>query len=72
MLKKENPRSRMRCELLGKCSEKDLSSHTIAEMTECMEGKADEEKERLAVLLMDIVSTSSSEEEMINRSKELE
>ena len=62
----------MRCALGKMLSEKDVSAHTQAEMTECMEGKADEEKERLAVLLMDIVSTSSSEEEMINRSKELE
>lgn len=71
MLKKENPRSKMRCELLTKCSELDVSSHTIAEITECMDGKTEGEKENLAVQLLEIISTSSSEEEMIERAKKL-
>ena len=71
MMKKENPRSRMRCELLDKCSEMGLSSHTEAEMTECMDGKTDAEKERLAELLIEIVLTSASEGEMITKSMEL-
>lgn len=69
MMKKENPRSKIRCELLSKCSEKGLSSHTEAEMTECMLDKTDEEKEELAVCLIEIITTSASEEEMIERSR---
>ena len=69
MLKKENPRSRMRCELLDKCTELDISYHTIAEITECMLDKTDEEKEELAIRLIEIITTSDSEEEMIERSR---
>ena len=58
MLKKENPASKMRCKLLGKCSEMNLSYHTEAKLTECMRGKPDEEKERLAEQLLAIISKS--------------
>ncbi len=71
MLKKENPKSKMRCELLSKCSEKGLSSHTEAEITECMDGKTESEKEKLAVQLLEIISTSSTEQEMIEQAKKL-
>ena len=71
MLKKENPRSKMRHKLLGKCTEMGVSSHTIALMTECMDGKMEEEKENLAEQLLEIISTSSTEEEMIEKSKKL-
>ena len=71
MLKKENPRSKMRCELLSKCSEMGLSSHTEAEITECMLDKTEEEKEELAVRLIEIITTSDSEEEMIERASRL-
>ena len=71
MLKKENPRSKMRCKLLGKCSEMGLSSHTEAEMTVCMDGKTEEEKEKLAEQLLEIISTSTTEEEMIAKSMKL-
>lgn len=71
MLKKENPRSRMRCKLLSKCSEMNLSSHTEAKITECMDGKMDSEKEKLAEQLLEIISTSSTEEEMISRAEKL-
>ena len=71
MLKKENPRSRMRCELLSKCSEMGLSSHTEAEMTVCMDGKTEEEKERLAEQLLKIISTSTTEEEMLAKAMKL-
>lgn len=67
MMKKENPRSKMRCELLKKCMEMRMSSHTKAEMTECMIGKTESEKENLAVQLLEIISTSSTEEEMIDK-----
>lgn len=71
MLKKENPRSRMRCKLLSKCSEMNLSLHTEAKITECMDGKMESEKEKLAEQLLEIISTSSTEEEMISRAEKL-
>ena len=71
MMKKENPRSKMRCELLSKCSEMGLSSHTEAEITECMIDKTEAEKEELAVRLIEIITTSNSEEEMIERASQL-
>lgn len=49
-------------------TEKGVSLHTQAEMTECMDGKTEEEKERLAEQLLEIISTSSTEEEMIAKS----
>ncbi|MEE1320227.1 MAG: hypothetical protein UHM85_01670 [Acutalibacteraceae bacterium] len=70
-MKKENPRSKMRCELLSKFWELGVSSHTKAELTECMDGKTDSEKEKLAVRLMEIITTSNSEEEMIERASRL-
>lgn len=71
MLKQENLRSPKRCELLNKCLAMGLSSHTMAEITECMVGKTEREKEQLAELLLEIISTSSTEEEMILRAKKL-
>lgn len=71
MMKKENPRSIMRCSLCQLFTERDVSMHTQAEMTECMYEKPDEVKEKLAELLMKIVSTSNTEEEMIVKSKKL-
>ena len=67
MLKKENPISKMRCKLLDKCSEKDLSCRTIAELTVCMDGKTEEEKEKLAEQLLVIISKTSNEKEMIEK-----
>ena len=71
MMKKENPASKMRCEMCKMFTEKDVSLHTQAIMTECMYEKPDEEKEHLAIQLMEIIQTSTSEEEMISKSKEL-
>ena len=68
MLKGASPIRKMRVELLGKCSERDLSSHTVAKLTECMDGKTEEEKEKLAEQLLKIISTSNTEEEMITKS----
>ena len=71
MLKKENPQSRMRHAMCRTLSEKGVSSHTKAEITECMRDKEDEEKEELAVRLIEIITTSDSEEEMIERASRL-
>lgn len=71
MLKKGNPASKMRCRLLDKCSEMDLSYHTIAIMTECMDGKTEREKEKLASQLLTIILESKSEKEIIQKSTKL-
>lgn len=71
MMKKENPRSKMRCKLLRKCTEMGLSSHTELELVECMDGKTDSEKERLAEQLLQIILTSNSEQEMISKAVKL-
>ena len=71
MMKKENPHSKMRCKLLDICSEKNLSYHTIAIITKCMEGKPDNEKERFAEMLIEIILTSNSEEEILNKANEI-
>ena len=71
MLKKEDPQSRMRHAMCRTLSEKGVSFHTRAEITECMDGKTDEEKEELAILLIEIITTSASEEEMIERASRL-
>ena len=54
-----------------KFTEKDVSLHTQAEMTDCMYWKTKEEKEKLAKQLIEIVSTSTTEEEMIAKAREL-
>ena len=56
MMKKENPRSRLRCALCQMFTDKDVSIHTQAEMTECMADKADEEKERLLYKKLDSIN----------------
>ena len=61
----------MRCKLLSKCTELNISAHAEAEITECMLDKTDEEKEELAVRLIEIITTSDSEEEMIERASRL-
>lgn len=71
MLKKENPLSRMRCKFLGECTKLGISSRAEADMTECMDGKTDEEKELLAEQLIEIITTSATEEEMVERSRYL-
>ena len=71
MLKKENPTSMMRHELSKLCREKNLSLRIMADMTDCMFEKPDEEKEELAEKLIEIVLTSKTEEEMVERSRKL-
>ena len=71
MMMKENPRTKMRCALSTLLMEKGVSIHTQAEITVCMDGKSDEEKEKLAVQLIKIVSTSKTEQEMICESQKL-
>ena len=71
MLKGAEPRSKKRCDLLRKCSEMAISYRTRAELTECMLGKTDDEKEELAEKLIEIVLTSKTEEEMVERSRKL-
>lgn len=71
MLRKENPKSRMRHEFLKTSMEMGLSSHTEAELSECMRGKTEKEKEELAVKLLKIIKESKTEEEMIQKAEAL-
>ncbi len=70
-MKKENPASRKRHELLQTSMAMGLSCHTEMELSECMRGKTDEEKERLAEQLLAIISKSKNEKEMIKEAKKL-
>ena len=72
MLKQENTRSKKRCEFLRMCTELGLSSRAEAEITECMYGKPDEEKELLAEKLLVIITESKTEQEMIDKAKLLD
>ena len=71
MMKNENPQSRMRCALSQMLTKKGVSMYTQAEITVCMCEKTDEEKEKLAEQLIEIVSTSKTEQEMILKSQKL-
>ena len=71
MLKKENPKSKMRCAMSKMFMEKGVSLHTQAEMTVCMDGKTEEEKEILAERLLAIISKTSDEKEMIEKAMRL-
>ena len=66
MLKPENPMSIKRCAFMKKCRELNLSSNTEAQITVCMDGKSDEEKEKLAEKLLVIITESKTEQEMID------
>jgi hypothetical protein len=54
------------CEVLRK---KEISYITRAEITECMVGKSETEKEHLADKLIEIVLNSKTENEMIEKAK---
>lgn len=71
MLNGASPIRKMRVELLGKCSEMGLSSHSVAELTVCMDGQTEEEKEKLAEQLLAIILESKSEMEMIKKATQL-
>ena len=71
MLKKEDPLYEKRHKLFKTLSEKDISFGTRAEVTLPMNGKPEEEKERIAEKLLEIVLNSNSEEEMIHKSREM-
>lgn len=57
----------MRCTMCTVFSENGVSFHTRAEMVECLDGKTIAEKELLAEQLIEIITTSATEEEMIAR-----
>ena len=71
MLKAENPRSRKRHAFMSKARDLDISMRTRTEITTCMYGKTEEEKELLAEKLLEIITESETEQEMIERSKKL-
>ena len=69
MLKKEDPLAVQRHKFLQKLIQMNLLSHTGMKLVECMEGKTEDEREKLAEQLLEIITTSDSEEEMIERSR---
>lgn len=71
MLKKENPESPKRCELLRTCRLQGVPMSTLIKMTECMRGKTASEVEELAEKLTGIILTSSTESEMVSKAKTL-
>lgn len=56
------------CEILR---DKEVTYTTRAEITECMSGKSDKEKEILANKLIDIILNSETESEMVEKAKML-
>lgn len=71
MLKKEDPMAVQRHKLLQKFIQMNLLSHTGMKLVECMDGKTEAEIEKLAEQLLEIITTSDSEEEMIERARQL-
>ena len=71
MLKKEDPMAVQRHNLLQKLIQMNLLSHTGMKLVECMDGKTEIEIEELATKLLEFITTSDSEEEMIERASRL-
>ncbi len=71
MLKPENPASSKRHAMCEMLREKAVSYHTRAEITDCMFGKSEEEKEILAEKLLAIITECKTEQEMIDKARVL-
>ncbi len=71
LLKKENPLSKMRTDLLRMTSEKDLSLNTRMAISKQMIGLTDEQKEIRASQMITIVNTSKTESEILLTMQEL-
>lgn len=71
IMKKENPAFKKRHKLLRAFSRMDLSYHTRASMVTPMLNKSESEKEEIAEVLMGIIESSTSEEEMIQKTEEI-
>ncbi|MGN0573040.1 MAG: hypothetical protein ACI4IX_03795 [Acutalibacteraceae bacterium] len=71
MLKKENPFTKNRNALLRKFSEMNLPFSLRAELTKPMDGQSENIKEKIAEALLQIVSESSSEKEMLEKAAKI-
>lgn len=69
MLKKENPKSKMRTKLLKTISEMDLSPNIQLELSRKMKGLTDEQKEETASQMLTILT---SDKPLSKRLKELQ
>ena len=72
MLKKENPFTKNRNALLRKFSEMNLSFSLRADLTKPMDGQSESTKEKIAEELLQIVSESSSEQEMLEKAAKID
>ena len=68
----ENLRSPNRCKFLMTALEKGISGSTIAVITSTMAQKSEKEKEDIALKLLNIVETSDTEEEIMDKAEILE
>ena len=68
-MKKENPLSKYRCNLLNTLLDLGVSSNTSLKLVEPMNGRPDEEKEEIAKALLKIIERCKSEEEMLKMAK---
>lgn len=71
MLKTDTVHDKMRHELFKTFSEREISYATRVEMAEYMNGKTDEEKEKIAEQFLEIILASDTEEEIVNKIKTL-
>ena len=65
------PGTEKRCNLLSKFSEMDLSYSTRVTLTESMDGQTESRKEEIAEQLLTIISTSSTEKEMLEKAAQI-
>ena len=72
MLKKEDKEFEKRYALLRKFSEMDLPYSLRAELTKPMDGQSESTKEKLAEELLQIVSESSSKQEMLEKAAKID
>ena len=72
MLKKENPFTKNRNALLRKFSEMNLPFSLRADLTKPMDGQSESTKEKIAEELLQIVSESSSEQEMLEKAAKID
>lgn len=71
MLKGARPGTEMRCNLLTKFSEMDLSYSIRAKLTESMDGQTEIIKEKIAEQLLQIISESKTKKEMLEKASQI-
>ena len=71
MLKGARPGTEMRCCFAKKCSEMDLPYSIRAKLTESMDGQTEIIKEKIAEQLLQIISESKTEKEMLEKASQI-